>query len=336
MVAGPAAMGGDSQGLRPFNPLRDLPPTAELIELAFGDALDSSSREMLREMRTLSWLLGPLFSLLNVTGTPLGGFYSGFVWIEGGRIVGNITVNHHYKGRTGWFISNLAVHPEFRRRGIATRLMRAGIDFARKKKARRISLEVRAENEPARVLYKGLGFADVDSVTKMRMDQPPTATPLAIGRAEVRLLKRGEWQGPFRLAQATLSPEAKEILPLRESDYRHSGLRQFISGLSDLLKGSYTFDFGAYRLGQMIGLLTLKTGAFALANSLSLMVHPDHRGEIEDGLLVQALYTLENRRWRPLLAELHPSYSLAVETFERRGFLEIETMDLLTLDLNDS
>jgi len=336
MIASLAARDSDFRGLRPFDPFRDLPPTAELIELAFGDALDSSSREMLREMRTLSWLLGPLFFVLNAAGSPLAGFYSGFVWVEQGRIVGNVTVHHHYKGRTGWFISNLAVHPDFRRQGIASRLVSEGIEFAKGKEARRISLEVRAENSTARALYSRLGFTEVDSVAKMRMDRPPGATLLPLPRAEIRLVKRGEWQQLLHLAEEALSPEAREILPLNKGDYRHSALKWLSSGLGGLLKGRSTFHFAAYRHGEMAGLLTLKTGAFLVANSLSLMVHPAHRGEVEEGLLIHALHAVENHLWQPILAEIHPSYDLAIDAFQRHGFVALETMDLFTLDLGDS
>jgi ribosomal protein S18 acetylase RimI-like enzyme len=334
MIAGLAARGTGLSGMRPFNPLSDLRPTAELIELAFGDALDRSSREMLREMRTLSWLLGPLFWLLGTQASPLADFYSGYVWVEEGEIVGNITVHRHYKGLTGWFISNLAVHPKFRRRGIARRLVEAGIEFARERGAKRISLEVRAENAPARALYQGLGFSEVDSVTKMRTDNPASATLLVAQEATVRVSQVGDGQELFRLARETFPPQAREILNLRQSDYSQSNPRRLISGLSDLLQGRSTLRFGAYEEGKLAGMLTLRTGAFLAVHSLTLMVHPDTRGQVEESLLTQTLRFLESRSWRPIRAEIHPSYNLAKEVFERYGFSEVETMNLLTRELS--
>jgi len=321
--------------MRPFNPLRDLRPATDLIELAFGDTLDRSSREMLREMRTLSWLLGPLFWLIGSQGSPLADFYSGYVWVEDGEVVGNITVHRHYKGRPGWFISNLAVHPAFRRRGIAGRLVEAGIDFARGKGARRISLEVKAENEPARALYAKMGFSQVDSITKMRAGDPAAATLLVLQEAKNKVVRMRDGREGFQLAQEALSPQAQEILPLREGDYVRSGLSGLISDLADVFQGYSTFRWGAYANGQLGGLLTVRTGAFLAATSLSLMVRPDHRGKVEESLLIHALRTLETQRWRPLQAEIHPSYDLAREVFQRYGFTALETMDLFTLELSD-
>jgi ribosomal-protein-alanine N-acetyltransferase len=56
-------------------------------------------------------------------------------------------------------INNLAVAPEYRRRGVATALLMFVLREAEKLGARRATLEVRRSNEPARHLYERLGFA---------------------------------------------------------------------------------------------------------------------------------------------------------------------------------
>lgn len=53
---------------------------------------------------------------------------------------------------------NVAVHPDHRRQGIATRLVRSLVRESRRRKARRIFLEVRTSNTAARRLYGKLGF----------------------------------------------------------------------------------------------------------------------------------------------------------------------------------
>ena len=58
-------------------------------------------------------------------------------------------------------IANVCVLPEFRRRGIADGLMAAFVAFAKEQKAEKISLEVRASNEPASALYEKWGFKAV-------------------------------------------------------------------------------------------------------------------------------------------------------------------------------
>lgn len=57
-------------------------------------------------------------------------------------------------------VLNIAVHPQFRRLGIAKRLMGATIAEVRAKGARLVTLEVRRSNFAARQLYRVLGFEE--------------------------------------------------------------------------------------------------------------------------------------------------------------------------------
>lgn len=56
---------------------------------------------------------------------------------------------------------NLAVHPEFRRQGVARDLVLALIDGLKQRGSHCLTLEVRASNAPARKLYEKLGFVQV-------------------------------------------------------------------------------------------------------------------------------------------------------------------------------
>ena len=56
---------------------------------------------------------------------------------------------------------NVAVHPEFRRRGIAEALVNALCAALKEQGSVSLTLEVRASNEPAKALYEKLGFEQV-------------------------------------------------------------------------------------------------------------------------------------------------------------------------------
>ena len=57
-------------------------------------------------------------------------------------------------------ITNVAVAPEYRNRGVGTRLLRKLIFEAKKRGAARMTLEVRPSNASAIALYKKFGFQD--------------------------------------------------------------------------------------------------------------------------------------------------------------------------------
>jgi len=56
---------------------------------------------------------------------------------------------------------NVAVHPDFRRQGIAEALVKALVEALKERGSHCLTLEVRASNAPAIALYEKLGFGQV-------------------------------------------------------------------------------------------------------------------------------------------------------------------------------
>ena len=67
-------------------------------------------------------------------------------------------------------ITNLAIHPQFRRCGVARRLMLELIAVAKGKKVRYLTLEVRRTNSAAQELYQKLGFVHMGMRRKYYLD----------------------------------------------------------------------------------------------------------------------------------------------------------------------
>lgn len=58
-------------------------------------------------------------------------------------------------------ILNIAVLPDFKKKGIGTKLIQFILDFLAKQYARAVYLEVRHSNTAAQMLYKGFGFKEI-------------------------------------------------------------------------------------------------------------------------------------------------------------------------------
>lgn len=146
--------------MRPLNVLRDLPAVADLIELCFSNTLDPEGRNYIDQMRRngrdtnfLNW--AP--RVIESVSLPL----SGFVWEDGGRIVGNVSLIPFSKaGQKVFLIANVATHPAYRRQGIARLLTEAAMQRARTRSADAIWLHVRQDNPGAIALYQQLGFSE--------------------------------------------------------------------------------------------------------------------------------------------------------------------------------
>jgi len=76
----------------------------------------------------------------------------------GGRIAGYISTCVEKREAE---IVSLAVHPDYRRRGVADALMRRTLDALRKAGVRRVSLMVRTGNTAGEQLYRAHGFRRV-------------------------------------------------------------------------------------------------------------------------------------------------------------------------------
>lgn len=79
-------------------------------------------------------------------------------YIEEGKVIGMLKYSLIYDRME---IDNIEVHPDYRGRGLGTKLMSYLISLAIENRVINITLEVRISNEVARNLYKKFGFREV-------------------------------------------------------------------------------------------------------------------------------------------------------------------------------
>ena len=81
-----------------------------------------------------------------------------FVAVEGDQVVGYVG-SQSVMGEAD--MMNISVTEDWRRKGIAQRLVGSLVDALKEKEVHCLTLEVRASNEPAKALYEKLGFQQV-------------------------------------------------------------------------------------------------------------------------------------------------------------------------------
>ena len=113
-----------------------VPQIAELERLCFSDPWSEKSIETELSCRLSLWLVA----------------------MEGEQVVGYVGSQTVIDESD---MMNIAVHPDFRRRGIAETLVAALEDALRDRGSRALTLEVRTSNAPAIALYEKLGFRQV-------------------------------------------------------------------------------------------------------------------------------------------------------------------------------
>jgi GNAT superfamily N-acetyltransferase len=179
MTASAIAVSPDTPGrIRSLNPMRDLPGVADLVELCFHSTMDRDGKRYLQDMRRSAE--NPSFmKWASRTADTISLPLTGFVWEDGGQIVGNVSlIPYNRKNKRVFLIANVATHPDYRRRGIGRLLTDAAMKHARNKRADEIWLHVREDNPGAIILYEELGFHERFRRTTYRSSSSaPTLTP---------------------------------------------------------------------------------------------------------------------------------------------------------------
>jgi len=293
------------------------------MEEAFGEDLSRQSREALRELKIMS-CFGPFLWLLDRTSPGFHESFRGFVWVERGCVVGNVNVGRVAPCSPRWLISNVAVRPDHQGQSIAHHLVQAAIDLAREHGGKWAVLQVHADNAPACKLYQHLGFEQITAVTELHLER---VRPVAITKDCV-LRRRGysEWRKEYELASAAASKGAQWLNPVRAHDFV-IGLDQRLSKwLSNLVAGRREHRLAVEEGGRFIATLTVRASCWRGEHSLALVVHPDHRGQLEEMLVTKALGILGSYPEREVAVSHPAEHQEAIEALKLRGFVEKGTL----------
>lgn len=314
------------QGLRPLNPARDLGQVADLIGTVFADELEAEGEAALRDLRTVG-RLGPLLPLFVHAADGFHSLYTGFVWIEDDRIVGNVTVQYLDLYGQRWQIANVAVLPAYRARGIGRALMDAALAFISSRGGTWGILQVRADNQPARGLYERLGFEPVVEVSEMVLPRVPHAlSPPPTPDLPLRRRHPSDAEQEYQLAVDCTPVLAQWWNPVRRGTYQRGWMSRLGETLARLIGQQQVIREGIYDDGRLWAAMTLHATRWGKRHRLRLMVHPQQRGQWEKGLVQRALSLLANYPRRPLVVHQPTYHEEAVEVLETHGFQAVRSL----------
>jgi len=332
MLATPTVIKGRrSNGPRPINLRKDVSQILHLMDLAFGKRLDGRQRRVLSDRISLSYQAP--FALRLSMWTR--GFVPGFVWDEDGRVVGNLTllesqVPHRY------LIANVAVHPDYRRQGIARALMGEAIRHVHQRKGDKILLQVETENESAINLYDNLGFITL-GVTSRWESTSSRLRPLPSDRdrqTKIRSMKRGDWRPAYYLDKSVVHPDLNWPVPPTSGFYRRGFWRWFDGLINGRSTRTWVSETLSPQDGQryLVGLASVESD-WGRPYELRLRIKPSWRNRLARPLLDRAIRSLKRSRAAKIIIN-HPSNDdcvtplLEEANFERRRLLSVMSLQL--------
>jgi hypothetical protein len=247
-------------------------------------------------------------------------FISGFVWVEGRKVVGNVTLQCADQTGSRWRISNVAVAPSFRGRGIAGQLMLAAIRDVAERGGSWIILQVRIDNPTAYGLYQQLGFTDVCREGIWRLPaQPLPATDLH-PEANLQRLRPTEWRARLELARASRPELATWLSAIHEMDYRVDWSDWLVEALGRTVGLQDVERWGAMQDRELLGFVESRASSAGQTHRLRFDVRPSARGSLEAALIAQGLRSLAAAPQRPVLVDHSGDHSEGVAALEAAGF----------------
>lgn len=308
-------------GLRLVDPNRDLRQIADLIEESFAGEFGQAGLAAVRDLRIMA-RLGPLMWFMTRASTEFRDAFSGFVWVEDSRVVGNISLGRVKPTSRRWHISNVAVAKAYRGQGIGRELVQAGLDFIRARNGEWVVLQVRHDNRPALRIYEALRFERLYGTAELSLDgfRGESGAAEACAKYDVHLCLAEDWRRVYDLAIAATPAMARWVRGMEESEFRRSGPRRLREAVGDALVGGKTIRLCASQSDELAGTVWLRLPARGRDAHLQLRVHPDHRGNVETILVTRALSRVRSRSVGRIAAEHSTEHPEGIAALEKAGF----------------
>jgi GNAT superfamily N-acetyltransferase len=309
--------------IRPINARRDLANVADLIELCFAETLDADGKRYLRRMRQASQ--GGRNSWFDPSALHMSVTAEGYIWEEDGTIIGNISlIPFSSFGRPIYLIANVAVHPDFRRQGIARALTDAALDWTRKRRIRSVWLQVRDDNLPAFRLYETTGFVERARRTTWTVlpDNLRGMTPAGIRIVDQ---KPRHWKHQNNWLRRNYPDNLFWYWALRRSAFRPGLLSQ----IANFFTETYIRHWGVEQHGRLLGMLSWKTTR-TYADQLWLAAPPEHEDLVLQALLPYIHWREHSRR--PLSMDMPTGR--ATNTLLEAGFHSTHTLVWMEIENN--
>ncbi|MCB0032163.1 MAG: GNAT family N-acetyltransferase [Anaerolineales bacterium] len=324
MVATPSLSGAMSGRPRPLNLNRDIPQVMALLDLVFRPTLQADEQQARRGNLTLHSQPGFVLRLSQLAT----GIAPGFVWEEAGKIIGNVSLlSSKQAGR--YLIANVAVHPDFRRRGIARSLLETALTHLRQRQGRQVLLQVENINFSAKHLYEELGFVALgDVITWYLPSSRYRELPVHDAR-DIRQLDGSAWRAAYALDQAFMPPDLYWPDPVGPELYQQNLWRR----LGNFLNGQQVEAWAALDdEGKLVGTALIRS-EFGQPHELFLRVAPAGQGQWERPLLAKLMRRLRYLRRRHIKM-VHPAADEWTQALlMEAGFQNRRTLTTMKLQL---
>lgn len=327
--------------MREWNFNKDHEGVIRLLEIVFEKELESKGinvKVVFDEFKSIRSLL----NFLGIFSKKYKHSMDGFVFEnEEGVIVASVTIGYSI---FHWEVAMVATHPDYRRRGLARRLVTTAINHAKELGAKLCVLEVLDVNEPAYKLYTSLGFIHFDSITRQKIGFSKLSEIPLVNLPEGYEIRKNDRSKKSNQARYDLdlrvTPEDVQIFhPVDKRKYFKPLLIRMIRPIAKLLLKFNHHEWLIYNEGNPVGHLSVSPSRQeGSPHRIEMMLDPAHNHVLSEPVLAYCLDTLKKNTTieENILVEFRTSEKLQLENARKLGFVDIETMHRLGLKFEET
>ncbi|MGD8455289.1 MAG: GNAT family N-acetyltransferase [Anaerolineales bacterium] len=273
--------------LRKINLPKDFPIIGDIALEAFHYpdnpewSVQSDEREGLLNAIKSFRRLWPLMNFFQIFSPSLRDLMVGYIWEEEGQPAGLILMQR--RGASyNWIITTVGVLPQFRRRGIARKLVLAGLEMIKERGGKVVFLGVISGNLPAFSLYKDVGFEKYSSDIQLEY-KPSTSIPHPELPHEYTMesLSPSNWKIPYELEKRVAPENTQKYEPVEIARYKRPFILFALIKLLDMAQGIHTsrFCIRKYDTGEVVGRgMYEKRSRSGGRHTLFQRLNPQHTG----------------------------------------------------------
>jgi ribosomal protein S18 acetylase RimI-like enzyme len=241
------------------------------------------------------------------------------------KVVGTTIVNS--RGKVG-YISSVMVHPDYRRKGIATRLLKDATAHIQRMRMRRAVLHVDSTNTPAIDVYTKLGFRSFEHIVHLIGETDSLSVLEDTGEIKTRPVQKDDFDQVYNLIRVSEDPNRLKIFDFSKDNLK-TPFPQRLLHFSTQKKTVAIFD------GKIVGYAETSYTTPKQAGSISsiYVVAQNRSSEVERVLISAGINEIRKGGAYRIRVTVSSVKHELIEALKSLGFRESLAMDGMFIEV---
>ncbi|MFQ6089258.1 MAG: GNAT family N-acetyltransferase [Candidatus Methanofastidiosia archaeon] len=297
----------------------DIENMKEIIGEAFSREIEKAEINIDEEMKYYK-IFYPLTKILPLFGKRYSHVMENYIYEEDGKIIGLLETRKHNLGLTQWYVSTLAVHKDFRGRGIGTRLLNFVFDTYGERGVKKFFLDVRNDN-PALKLYERVGFEKYQTNFAMRTKEISQREIEIRGLRKMDMFK--DWEKLWELYLKVTPDKVLKILEAKKEDAKSKRFDSVIQRIGEEIGKHEIHKFVVEKNGRIVAKLQVACSKRDSPHQISITSNAD--SNLCKNLILKAFSIIAKYPKRLILSNCHDYEPEVKKALIDSGFEIFET-----------